>query len=293
MALCGLAQFFLQSIIDHRFLFPIENFVPKQFVVQKFNEEGVLSFGSEIYRPNGIFLLEPSFLGQLLGTAIVIEFCMLNRWRRLLIYGLALLAAHSGTGLLIIAVCIPLFVIRRRRWDLLLLMAVMSLAILAFGDHFHLDNLFSRATEFNSTQSSGFARFVGGFYLFNQYLWDDPWRTLFGFGAGAFKTYQVRAHYPVAEQTLFKIIFEFGIVGALMYFSFLWYCLVSSTMPILIKVAVGMGFFLNGVYGPFQHGLVLSLLVWPSSSDAAVSLSNRLRPERWISGAVGNTAMSS
>ena len=271
LALCGIAQFVLQAVVDHRWLFPIDNFVPKSLVVQKFNAEGVLGYGSDIYRPNGIFLLEPSYLGQLLGTAMVVELCTFNRWRRLCLYGLGLLAAHSGTGLLILAVCLPIFVIGRRRWDLLLLMTAVSICVLAFRDRLMLDSLFSRASEFSSTQSSGFARYVGGFYLFDQYLWDDPWRTMFGFGAGAFKKYQLRAHYPAAEQMLFKIVFEFGLVGALVYFSFLWYCLVSSSMPILVKVALGMGFFLNGVYGTFQHGLVLSLLVWPSSIDVAAT----------------------
>jgi hypothetical protein len=266
LALCGIAQFVLQGIVSHRLLFPIDNFVPKSFVVQKFNAEGTLGFGSDIYRPNGVFLLEPSFLGQLLGTAIIVELCTLNRWRRLAVYGIGVVAAHSGTGLAIIAICLPIYVISRRQWYLLLMMLVMALVLFGLRDRLMLDSMLSRAGEFSSTGSSGFARYVGGFYLFDQYLWNDPWRTMFGFGAGSFKTYQVLANYPAAEQTLFKMVFEFGLVGALAYFSFLCYCVATSSMPTLVKVALGLGFFLNGVYGSFQHGLVLSLLVWPSAS---------------------------
>jgi hypothetical protein len=270
LAICGVAQFALQAFVSHKVLFPIDNFVPPSFVVQKFNAQGTLAFGSDLYRPNGVFLLEPSFLGQLLGTAVVVELCTLNRWRRLGLYGAGLLAAHSGTGLLILAVCLPIYVISRRQWTVLLLMLVMAMALLGLRDRLAIDGVLSRAGEFSATGSSGFARYVGGFYLFDQYLWDDPWRTLFGFGAGSFKNYQVLANYPVAEQTLFKIVFEFGLVGALAYFGFLWYCLAASSMPTLVKVALGLGFFLNGVYGSFQHGLVLSLLVWTASDGVPV-----------------------
>jgi hypothetical protein len=136
------------------------------------------------------------------------------------------------------------------------------IVILALHGVLHLDRLFSRLAEFNSTRSSGFARFVGGFFLFDQYLWTDLWRTLFGYGAGAFSTYAPHARVAVAEMALFKIVFEFGLVGAVLYFGFLFGCLYPSPAPRLLTLAVAITYLLNGLYAPLAHGLALALLLW-------------------------------
>jgi len=51
----------------------------------------------------------------------------------------------------------------------------------------------------------------------------------FGYGAGAYNKLRFLAfNYAAAEMALFKIVFEFGLVGALAYFGFLFSCLFSS-----------------------------------------------------------------
>lgn len=264
----GIAQYALQFFISPRFLFPIENFVPNAFIVQHFNRQAALSYGSEVYRANGVFLLEPSFFSQVLAVAIVAELCTLRRMTRLAPFGIAMLASYSGTGILVLAICLPLYALSRRRWGLLLL-GVFALAMLiGLQQSLHLGGFLSRAGEFGSTQSSGFARFVGGFYLFDQFLWNDPWRTLFGYGAGAFTTYAAHAAYAVAEMAVVKIVFEFGLIGATAYFGFLFGCLFYSRAPRLLILAVALTYLLNGIYTPFAHGLALSLLLWNSGADA-------------------------
>jgi len=263
LACCGIAQFCLQFVIDARFVFPIENFVPSSWVVQHFNGQGVTEYGSQTYRANGVFLPEPSFFSQLMGIAIVLELCLMGRWFRLVIYGVALLAAAAGTGLMILAICVPLFIVKRARWDLLLLAAAAIAVVGALGESSYAGHLASRAGEFNATGSSAFARFIGGFYLFDQFLWDDPWRTLFGFGAGSFSELASHSHYSVAEMPLFKMILEFGLLGALLYFLVIGFFLFSSPAPKLLSLAIATAFLLNGIYAVFAQALALGLLVWP------------------------------
>jgi hypothetical protein len=263
-ACCGIAQYGLQSVVNARFLFPIENFVPGSFIVQHFNKQAALAYGSEVYRANGVFLLEPSFFSQVLAVAIVAELCTLARVTRLAVFGTALLASYSGTGILVLAICLPVYAVSRRRWGLLLLGLSALIVVVPLQEHLHTIRLLSRIGELDSAHSSGFARFVGGFLLFDQFLWSDPWRTLFGYGAGAFPTYASHAHYAVAEMALFKIVFEFGLVGALAYFGFLICCLLTSKTPRLLTLAVGITYLLNGMYTPFAHGLALGLLLWNS-----------------------------
>jgi hypothetical protein len=278
LAWCGIAQFFLQSVIDVRFLFPIENFFPSSLVVQHFNSQGIVEYGSQTYRANGVFLPEPSFFSQLMGIAIILELCLKGRWHRLAVYGVALLSAAAGTGMLILAICVPLLIAKRARWDLLLLAAAAIAVIGALGDSSYAGHLASRAGEFNANGSSAFARFIGGFYLFDQFLWNDPWRTLFGFGAGSFSELASHAHYSVAEMPVFKMILEFGLLGALLYFLVIGYFLFSSPAPKLLSLAIAIAFLLNGIYAAFAQALALGLLVWPFASARNATRVDRAAP---------------
>jgi hypothetical protein len=281
-ALLGIAQYGLQFVVNVRYLFPIENFVPGTFIVQNFNHQAAMEYGSHEYRANGVFLLEPSFFSQVLAVAMVAELCTLGRLTRLAIFGLALVVSYSGTGIIVLAICLPLCLVSQRRWGLLLLGLIGLIAIIALHEFFHVGRLLSRIDEFTSIRSSGYGRFVGGFYLFDRFLWPDPWRTLFGYGAGSFIGHA--SHDGIAgEMALFKIVFEFGLLGAVAYFGFLFACLLYSPAPRLLTLAVGITYLLNGIYIPFAHGLALSLLLWNSPNALgrrAVWLNgwNRTRP---------------
>jgi hypothetical protein len=263
----GIAQYGLQFFVDPSLLFPIENFVPDTFIVQHFNHQAAMEYGSHEFRANGVFMLEPSFFSQLLAVAIVAELCTRGRMTRLAIFGLALIASYSGTGIAVLAICLPLCLVAQRRWGLLLTGMVALVAIVLVHEYVHAIRILSRVSEFSNTHSSGYSRFVGGFYLFEQFLWHEPWRALFGYGAGAFTNYASRAGNGGDEMALFKIVLEFGLVGAVAYFGFLFCCLFYSSAPRVLILAVAITYFLNGIYTPFAHGLALSLLLWKPVPD--------------------------
>ena len=278
-ACCGIAQYGLQFFVAPRFLFPIETFCPEPLIVQHFNHQAAMEYGSHEYRANGVFLLEPSFFSQVLAVAIIAELCTLARMTRLALFGTALVVSYSGTGILVLAICLPLALVARRRWGLLLVCLFGSAVTISLHVYLHAGRLLSRLAEFGSAQSSGYSRFIGGFYLFDQFLWHDSWRTLFGYGAGAYTMYATHLHYSADEMALFKIVFEFGLVGAVAYFGFLFCCLFYSPAPRLLTLAVAITYFLNGIYTPFAHGLALSLLLWTSARP------NEERAE-WLAGFV-------
>jgi len=68
----------------------------------------------------------------------------------------------------------------------------------------------------------------------------------------------------VADMPMTKMIFEFGLVGAATYFTFIATCLFSGPLPKLLSLGVALSFLLNGMYVPFSHGLALGLLVLTS-----------------------------
>jgi hypothetical protein len=268
LAVLGIAQYGLEFFVNPRFLFPIENFVPDTFIVQHFNHQAAIAYGSQEYRANGVFMLEPSFYSQLLAVAIIAELYTRGRMTRLVIFGLALVASNSGTGIVVLAVCLPLSLVAQRRWGLLLAGMIALVGILVVQEYFHSVRLLSRVGEFGAEHSSGYSRFVGGFYLFDQFLWHDPWRALFGYGAGSFTNYAARAHYGADEIALSKMVLEFGLVGATAYFGFLFCCLFYSPAPRVLTLAVGITYFMGGMYTPFSHCLALSLLLWRPVPDA-------------------------
>ena len=266
-ACLGIAQFALQYFVSPRFLYPIENFTPDSFIVKQFNQQAEMGYATREYRANGVFMLEPSFFSQVLAVAIVAELCTYGRMFRLAVFGLALIVSYSGTGLLVLAVCLPLCLVAQRRWGLLVLGLLLLAVVIAVQLGFHSSRLLARVGELDSDQSSGYMRFVGGFGIFDKFLFQDPWHALFGYGAGSYISYTSRVHYyAAAEMALFKMVFEFGLVGAAAYFGFLFSCLYYSSAPRLLTLAVALTYFLNGIYVPFAHGLALSLLLWNSAS---------------------------
>jgi hypothetical protein len=264
VALAGVAQYGLQLTVGARYAFPIENFVPDAFIIRGFNMQAPIAYGEAAYRVNGIVFSEPSFFSQFMAVAIVVELLTSKRLLPVALYGLALLLSYSGTGFILLAICLPLILITRRHWGLLwLIIGALALAM-ALGSYLDLDKLTGRLGEFGAVRSSAHARFVAGFDVLAQYLWPDPVKALFGYGAGAFPGYAVRMPFPVAEMTLFKMIFEYGLLGAALYFAFIFYCVFRSSAPAIVRLAVALTLLLNGPFVPFFHGLALSLLVWTS-----------------------------
>ena len=267
----GALQIALQFVLPVQWAFPLENFAPKGFIVAAFNQQGPVDFGSELYRANGMVMLEPSFFSQLLAVAIVAELCGRHRKAWLALFALALVLSYSGTGLVVLALALPVLLLTRARMGLFVgtLLAVLMMAALAYA--LDAEVFAKRAAEIATPGSSGFARFVGGFYMWDQFLWHEPLRALFGYGAGAFDRYEKLASYPVAAMAITKMVFEFGVLGALVYFGFLAYCVLSVRAPLALKIAVGSTLVLSGNYIPFAHGLALRLLVWPSGRDTTPS----------------------
>jgi hypothetical protein len=271
IALVAVAQFLIQFVVGRDLAFPVDNLLPRSLLIQGYNNQIPLDAGTTIQKANGVFLLEPSFLSQLMAVAIVAQLSdtraqpVLRRASRLAAFGAALYLSYSGTGLLVLAVALPVLVIAQRRWSLMVLAALAVGASLAFHEALRLDIYLERATEFTSMRSSGFERFVSPFLMFEEFLWRDPWRTLFGVGAGSYLPHVTIAYYPAAEMAYSKIVFEYGVLGAAAAFAFLLWAVFRSRAPLALRVAVIVMFFMSGLYTAASHGIALTLLAWPDS----------------------------
>lgn len=265
IAALGIAQAVVLKIGGQRLGFPIENYVPEAFLTQGFNNITPLHYGSSTYKANGVFMLEPSVFSQITAIGLVAELIGRARLMRLVVYTGAMIVAYSGTGILILAVSLPAYVILYRRWKLLVPGAFIVALLVLLAEPLQLNAILNRTGEFDRAGSSGFARFVGWQELFAERLWNSPLHALFGRGAGSFVS--EAAGYSAAQMSYSKIIFEFGVLGALVYFGFVFYCILSSRAPLLVRIAVSVCYFLNGAYSPTVTGLALSLLLWPGGQQ--------------------------
>lgn len=269
IALAAVAQFLVQFVVGRDLAFPVDNLLPRSLLIQGYNNQIPIDAGTTIQKANGVFLLEPSFLSQLMAVAIVAQLTdtreqpALGRAARLATFCAALYLSFSGTGLLVLAVALPVLVIVQRRWSLMLLAALAIGASWAFHEALRLDVYLERASEFTSMRSSGFERFVSPFLMFDEFLWRDPWRTLFGIGAGSYMPHVAIAYYPAAEMAYSKIVFEYGVFGAAGTFGFLLWAVFRSPAPLALQVAVIVMFFMSGLYTAASHGIALTLLAWP------------------------------
>lgn len=267
IAVAGVIQFGLQFIGGTAIAFPIETFVPKSWQTVGYNNINPLYYGAHVYKSTGFVMLEPSLYCQLAALGLTAELVYRNRTLRLLAYAAAIVVSYSGTGLLILAITLPILVIFYKRWDLLVRGVILLLVLALLVEPLNLDVTLKRAGEFDSGGSSAFIRFIGWMELFADKLWNDPLRALFGHGAGTF--FSAAAGYKAGEMAHAKILFEFGVLGALLYFTFLLYCLLTSSAPMVLRVAAVVTYFMNGAYSPFTTGIVISLLLWPAPATRA------------------------
>jgi len=261
----GMAQFVAQFIVGVPLAFAPETYLP-EFII-RYNNMNPLTYGSSIIKSNGFFLIEPSLLSQLCAVAIVVEIVTDRSIRRLAIYAGALVVSYSGTGLILLGLVLPVFILQQRRIGLLITLAVIVGIVLLFAQQLNLGVFANRVNEFNSTHSSAYARFLSPFVTIKQYYLDDTMSFLFGKGAGSYRYIGALARqtYASHDPTWAKVFFEYGMFGFIAYFTFLSYCFLSVRQAPYIKAALFIQFVILGGYilTPFVHTLILSLLIWP------------------------------
>jgi hypothetical protein len=269
ICILGIVQYFAQFVIGARYAYPIEHFTPHSFITHGYNYLNVLRYGSTTYKSNGLVLLEPSYYSQLLAIGFGLEAASRRRIWRLAVYAMGFGVSFSGTGLIMMAFVLPTLMIAYRRYSLLLLLIIGGFTAVLFGESLGLGLFLERSREFESTDSSGYQRYIGPALLFGQYLWGEPRRWLFGLGAGMMTRMTPKPMFNAAETGWAKLILEFGLVGSGAYFFFLYANVFRSRQPAVLRVSLAVMTLLSGILDSPVHGMIIPLLVWlaPSPSD--------------------------
>jgi hypothetical protein len=287
LSLLAVGQFLAQFVIDGRELVRFFGVVP-DFLFAAANMDRLntiipITAGSSLIKSNGLFLGEPSTLSQLAALAILIEVLEFRRPGYLLLFTVGLLLAYSGTGLLLVLAFVPLAAIGHGRAQLpALLVSLLAVGLFATGI-IDLSAFLSRVGEFEDTQASGFQRFVSPFWMVAEHFDTASLPVLLrGNGPGTMDGFAPRAFYVAFGGTWFKLLYEYGLIGSLVFVCFLASCFRRSRCSkVVIAALICYYLFLGGLLlsTPFLiMTAVLCTLSGPESLRSRIDETSTYRP---------------
>jgi hypothetical protein len=257
-ALAGVGQFYAQFVFSADWLFDFTPRVPA-FLRGPGGFNTVIAVGS-FYKSNGFFFREPSGFSFFMALALMIEALGKRRALRLGLFGLALLLTYSGTGLLalVIGMLIPM---NRKTLLRVSVLAVIGIALfLALDDAMHLSFTLGRLSEFGSERSSGYIRYIAPGRLLADTALAEPATLWFGHGPGSIS--RKEAGFEFHDPTWAKLVFEYGVLGFVVFVGLFVLALRRSDTPIRVRVMLFAGWLVMGghLLSPEQNFLTLALV---------------------------------
>lgn len=222
----------------------MDSMLPDWLIVPGYNYEQAVEWGSDQIKPNAFFFKEVSFVSQFIAVAFIIEATLFQRLHRLAIYLACLFATLAGTGLFLIALVLPVLIaslqLRRSVFVFGLVVCVVFVSIISGW----YEQVANRVTEYESTDTSSYGRFVFPFVAVAEQFAKDP-PIISGIGAGNVQYREDIAGVYVAPA---KLIIEYGLVVAISFYVMLAVALFSGAPNITIATGLLVLFSLMGGY---------------------------------------------
>jgi hypothetical protein len=239
-ALMVFAQLACEFVLGSGHTLSIEVLVPAPLLLPGYIYEAPIRFGAHFVRPNGFFMLEPSFISALLAMAVLVEVMYLRRPRMLILFISALFGTVGATGILLLAVAAPFVLARQSARFIARALVVcgltVGLAAALNGD----PPLFGRLSELGSNKSSGTDRLVRPAERLVVVL-NDPGQLVTGMGAGQLDESSGNA-WPAV-----KLIQEYGMLVTVLYLV-LFIVAIWRSPNLPLKIGIFVVFHLTGGY---------------------------------------------
>jgi hypothetical protein len=268
-ALIGVLQFVGQFVVGVDTAFFLDTRLPASMTVTGYNSLIPLYWSSPVYKSNGFFFLEPSFFCQFLAIAVVAELLLGPRALRLFILIAGLVCSYSGTGLTMLALFLPFYFIHHGHSRLIVFVILVGAALILFGDALHLDAFTRRLSELSDVQSSGWARFLSMFTVLQNVVFANDLTAFLGRGPGTVQEQFRLLSFNAFDPTWGKVIYEYGLLGSLVYFRFFYLAFCKG--PKGLRFAVGYTYLFLGGY--LLNASVLmqlaALVVWLGKTSPA------------------------
>lgn len=219
----------------------LEDVVPETMIVKDFVYLQEVMWSSGLMKPNGIFMLEPSFLSQFLALALIIEFWCFRRLLYILLFSGVLVVTFSGTGMLLATIMIGVMALRRGvSRHLIVVGAAAGFVVVGLVLSGWFGAITGRVDEFSDPDASASLRFEAPFIRVYKTLTDgDPMVLLFGVGAGTIEEVGFAWNPPV------KVWIEYGVIVCLLYMIFMLTVFRKAPLPML-ALALALEYFFFG-----------------------------------------------
>lgn len=198
--------------------------MPSDFLLVGYNTRPVLYWGSDFYKSNAEFFLEPSFLSQYMALGIIIELLYFGSWWRIALYGAAIYSSFSGTGIVLLVIFAAASAVRARRYGLFAVLPVLLVVYLLVQDNPYVTAITGRIGEFSDPNSSAYERFIGPAYALQDLVWSHFSSFLVGHGPGVVERLGLSLYYHTTFPVPPKLLIEYGLVGTLPFLAFIIYC---------------------------------------------------------------------
>jgi hypothetical protein len=276
-AVLGVIQYAGQFVVPAawvEYLFSFNKIVPSNWLLPAFNTVIPVHLGGAVFKSNGFVFLEPSTFSQFLAVALIIELAVFHSRWRIAAFACAYFITYSGTGLVILVASLPFFLTKLRPSYLLGGALAMGGVILVGGAALNLDVFINRAGGFSNEHSSAFARFVGPWLWIRDFQMADTWRMFFGYGAGSVATLQQNAPFDFHDPTWAKVTMEYGLIGALIFFSFYLHSAFARAHEKRINWALLVMFLATGgaLLNPFMACTILLLGILPAQAPSVMGV---------------------
>lgn len=232
---------------------PIGELVPPQYLLPDYNTSIPVEYGSPIYKSQAFIFLEPSIFSQFVALGMIAAAWLRRPVWQLVVMGLGLVCALSGTGLMLLAAGI-LALLAYRTTPRLSYVVVGTIAVIAVALSPAGDILRDRTDEVNHSSSSLALRFVIPYQEVAKGLQEDPVRWVVGAGPGSsdrlLESARESAGLAVVYTAPAKLLFEYGLPAMLVFLAFLLSALFRGTIarPLAWTLLFQM-LFLGGFLG--------------------------------------------
>lgn len=257
LALVGIVQLTSQFAGLWSYTDIVSDVVPGDLLLPGYNTSIPISFGSPIHKSQAFVFVEPSTFSQFTALAIIMAILLRARLWQVAVLGLGLVSALSGTGILLVTVGLLFVLLRAPRLitGVYVIAGATALAVALVTPA--ADVFFSRLDEFNSQTSSLSLRFILPYQEVSAGMAEQPQRWVTGAGAGAADRFlesgRERAGLFVVYPVPTKVLFEYGLIAAAIFISFLVVALFRGPPAIALPGTILFWLFFLGGYLAAPH----------------------------------------
>lgn len=245
------------------------------FLVERFfNSDAIIEYGSNVIRSNGLVLLEPSTLSQLIVFAAALEITILKRYKRLPVFAIGYLVTYSGTGMLAALFAVALYAALSLKAAFramgLALIGMVAIALLFVVTPDIVGRYADRILEFGQPGTSAYERYVAQKIAWTELMRDSS--ILTGLGPGTFERHFVPQ--GMASNSIVKLASDYGIIVALLWLATFLYLFWTPRarllgLMVLSLTILGGGNELNPTFlFPMAIACIWSGLVLPVRAGA-------------------------